>query len=41
MTAIPLRGSAEYFRNPLLGEPFHFVTPIRINAILKIICYSL
>ncbi len=30
MTTIPLRGSADYLGNPLLGEPFHFVTPIRI-----------
>jgi len=30
MTAIPLRGSTDLIGNPLLGEPFHFVTPIKI-----------
>ena len=37
MTTIPLRGSADYIRNPLLGEPFHFVTPIRILEYIKAI----
>ena len=30
MTTIPLRGSTDLIGNPLLGEPFHFVTPTKI-----------